>query len=61
MTRNYVWIAYTVGADEVTAQVQAVAKKREELADIVGMTVEGPVPADMYPLGRVFKLDPEAA
>lgn len=56
MTRKYVWMAYTTGPDGAKAQVQAVARKREELADLIGVTVEGPVPADMYPVGKVFAL-----
>lgn len=57
MNRKYVWIAYTIESDEVTARVRAVAKTREELTDM-GDVIEGPVPADMYPIGKVFNLDP---
>ena len=61
MARKYVWIAYTVGDDGNTAQVHAVGDKKETLDDIVGMYVEGPVPADMYPVGKTFKLVEETA
>ena len=54
--RKYVWIAYSDGTDETRGQVQAVANTREELSDLLGLYVEGPVLADMYPVGRVFQL-----
>lgn len=61
MSRKYVWIAYTVGEDGNTAQVHATGDKKETLDDIVGMYVEGPVPADMYQVGTVFKLSADPA
>lgn len=54
---KYVWIAYTVAQDETTAYVQVVGDSREELAHILGMYIEGPVPAEMYPVGKVFQLN----
>ena len=61
MQRKYVWIAYTVEADGVTATVQYIGKRRADVDNLIGLAFEGPVPADIYPLGKTFKLADEAA
>lgn len=56
MARKYVWIAYTVSEDVRTGYVQAHGKMRADVDNIAGMEFEGPVPADMYPIGKAFPL-----
>ncbi len=54
MTRKYVWIVTKLTADEKAVRVVsrlATQAEAEARSKFPGGNYEGPVPADMYPLG----------
>lgn len=65
MKRRYVWIVTVAAEDGKTARVlshhetQSEARARQLFLDFGGY--EGPVPVDLYPVGKVFPLVDEAA
>lgn len=62
MQRKYVWIVTKQTADGASARVVFRADSMEEArkrSEFKGGNFEGPVPSDMYPLGKIIELETE--